>query len=140
MKKFSILFLLLVMGLMGCSNDETQNYSFTSMSDKWEGTIQIEESRINSENEEIAVLKAEYTGNNSETLADETITISVIETGGSISREYEGLPEDGELEFDLSNSNLLGKLKTYDQLEVQISWQENDEGITESLFFEYNEE
>ncbi|MFD1030779.1 hypothetical protein [Metaplanococcus flavidus] len=105
MKKLSVLILLLVMVLMGCSSDETQNYSLTSTSDNWDGEIQIEEGPINSENEDVAIIMAEYTGDNSEALADETILMTIFIPDGSVVKDYKGLPEDNILEFDYSQSN-----------------------------------
>lgn len=140
MKKLSLLVLLIVVGLMGCSSDETQNYSFTSTSTNWDGEIQIEQGPINAENEDNAVILAEYTGNNSEALADETILMTIFIPGGSVVKDYKGLPEDNVLEFDYSQSDFLGTIEQVDPLEIQIAWQENGEEITESLFFEHNEE
>lgn len=82
---------------MHLAENVVRKYGFDAMGCR---IFKIEEGVVNSENEDIAILKAEYTENNSEALTEETITIFINETGGVTSRDYEGLPEDGVLEFD----------------------------------------
>lgn len=60
-----------------------------------------------------------------------------MEPEGGMSQDFNGLPSSGILKMNLSDSNVYGKLKTYDRLEIQIRWKENGEDVIESLYFTY---
>lgn len=137
MKKLVGVIILIAIFLIGCSEDEKEKLIFTSVSSNWQSDIQMELGKVNTDEEEKTELTVVYTGENLDELENTTITIALMEPEGGMSQDFNGLPSSGILKMNLSDSNVYGKLKTYDRLEIQIRWKENGEDVIESLYFTY---
>lgn len=137
MKKLVGVIILIAIFLIGCSEDEKEKLIFTSVSSNWQSDIQMELGKVNTDEEEKTELTVKYTGENLDELENTTITIALMEPEGGMSQDFNGLPSSGILKMNLSDSNVYGKLKTYDRLEIQIRWKENGEDVIESLYFTY---
>lgn len=130
MKKWMGLIIVLGLVFSGCSErEESQTYQASFQN--WEGEITLN----GTESTEDARLVATYTGENADQLADSTIKLSFIQLDGGLSKEFDGLPSDGKLIYELSNEELLEKFESYSPVTVHIQWTDGDAVVIETLQF-----
>lgn len=138
MKRLVTLFACLSLLMFGCTEakNEEMTITTTGTNNNWTGDLHVELGEINSETEDVSTLLLEYTGSTPEDAIKGPIKVSLIETEGEVSEEFDGLSSDGKLEMDLSGLNIYGKLQYYSPLAIHVAWNENGEEKLESLQFD----
>ncbi|RNF40534.1 hypothetical protein [Planococcus salinus] len=139
MKKILILFLIVLL-LHGCAESSNSSYKLEGESANWKGKLDIQEHDINDEIKEEALGTFEYLGDNSDEVNNVVITIPVeIGESGFAIRDFNELSSSNSLEFNLSDKGLLGYLKVTKEIDINISWKENDERYDENIIIELDE-
>lgn len=131
MKKGLGVVIVLGLFLSGCSEPKQETQTYKASFQSWEGEITL----YDTESTEDAKLIATYTGENADQLADSTIKLSFIQLDGELSKEFDGLPSDGKLTYELSNEELLEKFESYSPVTVHIQWTDGDAVVIETLQF-----
>ena len=131
MKKWLGLIIVLGLVLSSCGEPKQETQVYKAGFRDWEGEITLH----GEESEDSAKLVATYTGENPDQLTDAMIKLSFIQLDGELSKEFDGLPSDGKLIYELSNDDLLEKFESYSPVAVHVQWTDGDAVVIESLQF-----